>query len=54
MRYSRGINLSAIALSLNTGYAQIPKLPATAELHAAVIPAVVFALPASSRNRGAT
>ena len=45
-----GITLLAIAVPLNIGYAQIAGLPPTAGLYALVLPAVVFALIASSRQ----
>ena len=45
-----GITLLAIAVPLNIGYAQIAGLPPTAGLYALVLPGVVFALLASSRQ----
>ncbi|MBX7433219.1 STAS domain-containing protein [Mycobacterium sp. Y57] len=45
-----GITLLAIAVPLNIGYAQIAGLPPTAGLYALVVPAVVFAVLASSRQ----
>ena len=45
-----GITLLAIAVPLNIGYAQIAGLPPTAGLYALVLPAVAFALIASSRQ----
>ncbi len=45
-----GITLLAIALPLNIGYAQIAGLPPIAGLYALVVPSVVFALLASSRQ----
>ncbi|GAA1061963.1 SulP family inorganic anion transporter [Agromyces bracchium] len=45
-----GVTLLAIAVPLNIGYAQIAGLPPTAGLYALVVPAIVFALVASSRQ----
>ncbi|WP_426515234.1 SulP family inorganic anion transporter [Diaminobutyricibacter sp. McL0618] len=45
-----GVTLLAIALPVNIGYAQIAGLPATAGLYALIVPAVVWALFASSRQ----
>lgn len=45
-----GVTLLAIAVPLNIGYAQIAGLPPTAGLYALVVPAVVYALTASSRQ----
>ena len=45
-----GVTLIAIAIPLNIGYAQIAGLPATAGLYALVVPAVVWAMLASSRQ----
>lgn len=45
-----GITLAAIAVPLNIGYAQIAGLPPTAGLYALILPAVVFALLASTRQ----
>lgn len=45
-----GVTLIAISVPLNIGYAQIAGLPATAGLYALVVPALVFALTASSRQ----
>lgn len=47
---SAGVTLIAISVPLNIGYAQIAGLPATAGLYALVVPALVFALTASSRQ----
>lgn len=45
-----GVTLLAIAVPLNIGYAQIAGLPATAGLYALVVPSIIFALMASSRQ----
>ncbi|WP_400997530.1 SulP family inorganic anion transporter [Agromyces sp. GXQ0307] len=45
-----GVTLLAIAVPLNIGYAQIAGLPPTAGLYALVVPSIVFALTASSRQ----
>ncbi|UBH05357.1 sodium-independent anion transporter [Leucobacter sp. Psy1] len=45
-----GVTLLAIAIPLNIGYAQIAGLPATAGLYALVVPTLVYALLASSRQ----
>jgi len=45
-----GVTLLAIAVPLNIGYAQIAGLPPTAGLYALVLPGIVFALLASSRQ----
>src|SRR6187399_2764052 len=45
-----GITLVAIAVPLNIGYAQIAGLPATAGLYSLILPAIVFALIASTRQ----
>ncbi|MBZ4486815.1 STAS domain-containing protein [Microbacterium sp. cx-55] len=45
-----GVTLVAIAIPLNIGYAQIAGLPASAGLYALVVPALVWALLASSRQ----
>jgi len=45
-----GITLIALSVPLNIGYAQIAGLPPTAGLYALVLPSVVFALTASSRQ----
>jgi SulP family sulfate permease len=45
-----GITLVAIAVPLNIGYAQIAGLPPTAGLYALIVPAIVFALIASTRQ----
>lgn len=45
-----GVTLSAIAVPLNIGYAQIAGLPASAGLYALVVPTVVYALVVSSRQ----
>ncbi|WP_430644771.1 SulP family inorganic anion transporter [Agromyces sp. GXS1127] len=45
-----GVTLLAIAIPLNIGYAQIAGLPPTAGLYALVVPSIVFALTASSRQ----
>ncbi|NHI17149.1 SulP family inorganic anion transporter [Microbacterium excoecariae] len=45
-----GVTLLAIAVPLNIGYAQIAGLPATAGLYALVLPTVLYALLASSRQ----
>ncbi|PZF39449.1 sodium-independent anion transporter [Curtobacterium sp. MCLR17_051] len=45
-----GITLAAIAIPLNIGYAQIAGLPPTAGLYALIVPGVLFALLASSRQ----
>ena len=45
-----GITLAAIAVPLNIGYAQIAGLPPTAGLYALILPGIVFALLASTRQ----
>jgi sulfate permease, SulP family len=45
-----GLSLLALAVPLNIGYAQIAGLPPTAGLYAMIVPCVVFALFASSRQ----
>ncbi|MCG2798157.1 MAG: STAS domain-containing protein [Cellulomonas sp.] len=45
-----GVTLIALSVPLNIGYAQIAGLPPTAGLYALVLPSVVFALTASSRQ----
>lgn len=45
-----GVTLLAIAVPLNIGYAQIAGLPPTAGLYALIVPAVVYALLASTRQ----
>jgi SulP family sulfate permease len=45
-----GITLAAIAVPLNIGYAQIAGLPPTAGLYALILPAIIFALLASTRQ----
>lgn len=45
-----GVTLTAISVPLNIGYAQIAGLPASAGLYALVVPSLVFALAASSRQ----
>ena len=45
-----GVTLAAIAIPLNIGYAQIAGLPPTAGLYALIVPAVLYALLASSRQ----
>jgi len=45
-----GVTLIAIAIPLNIGYAQVAGLPATAGLYALVIPTIIWALLASSRQ----
>jgi high affinity sulfate transporter 1 len=45
-----GVTLLAISVPINIGYAQIAGLPATAGLYALVVPTIVFALLASSRQ----
>ncbi len=45
-----GITLAAIAVPLNIGYAQIAGLPPTAGLYSLIVPAIVFALLASTRQ----
>jgi high affinity sulfate transporter 1 len=45
-----GITLVAIAVPLNIGYAQIAGLPATAGLYSLILPSIVFALIASTRQ----
>jgi len=45
-----GITLIALSVPLNIGYAQIAGLPPTAGLYALVLPSLVFALTASSRQ----
>ncbi|ROS73848.1 high affinity sulfate transporter 1 [Curtobacterium sp. PhB130] len=45
-----GITLAAIAIPLNIGYAQIAGLPPTAGLYSLIVPGVLFALLASSRQ----
>jgi high affinity sulfate transporter 1 len=45
-----GITLAAIAVPLNIGYAQIAGLPPTAGLYALIVPAIVFAILASTRQ----
>ncbi|WGM20439.1 SulP family inorganic anion transporter [Paenarthrobacter sp. OM7] len=45
-----GITLTAIAVPLNIGYAQIAGLPPTAGLYSLIFPAIVFALLASTRQ----
>jgi SulP family sulfate permease len=45
-----GVTLIAIAIPLNIGYAQVAGLPTTAGLYALVVPSVVWALVASSRQ----
>jgi sulfate permease, SulP family len=47
---SAGITLAALMIPLNIGYAQVAGLPPAAGLYAAIIPLIVFALFASSRN----
>ena len=45
-----GVTLLAIAIPLNIGYAQIAGLPATAGLYALILPGIVYALVASTRQ----
>ncbi len=45
-----GVTLLAIAVPLNIGYAQIAGLPPTAGLYALIVPGVVYALLASTRQ----
>ncbi|QIK62049.1 SulP family inorganic anion transporter [Leucobacter viscericola] len=45
-----GVTLLAIAVPLNIGYAQIAGLPATAGLYSLILPCIVFALIASTRQ----
>lgn len=45
-----GVTLLAIAIPLNIGYAQIAGLPPTAGLYALIVPTVIYALLASSRQ----
>ncbi|MGN0063928.1 MAG: SulP family inorganic anion transporter [Nocardioides sp.] len=45
-----GVTLVAVSVPLNIGYAQIAGLPAQAGLYALVLPSLVFALTASSRQ----
>jgi len=45
-----GVTLLAIAVPLNIGYAQIAGLPATAGLYALILPGIVYALVASTRQ----
>jgi high affinity sulfate transporter 1 len=45
-----GVTLLAIAVPLNIGYAQIAGLPATAGLYALILPGVVYAILASTRQ----
>ncbi|WP_233265329.1 SulP family inorganic anion transporter [Leifsonia sp. AG29] len=45
-----GVTLLAISVPVNIGYAQIAGLPPTAGLYALIVPAVVYALVASSRQ----
>lgn len=45
-----GVTLLAISVPINIGYAQIAGLPPTAGLYALVVPTLVFALLASSRQ----
>lgn len=45
-----GLTLLAIAVPLNIGYAQVAGLPPTAGLYALVLPTLVYALAASSRQ----
>lgn len=45
-----GVTLLAIAVPLNIGYAQIAGLPATAGLYSLILPGIVYALVASTRQ----
>lgn len=45
-----GVTLVAIAVPLNIGYAQIAGLPATAGLYSMIVPSILFALLASTRQ----
>jgi SulP family sulfate permease len=45
-----GVTLLAIAVPLNIGYAQIAGLPPTAGLYAMIVPSILFALLASTRQ----
>ncbi|MGI5328625.1 SulP family inorganic anion transporter [Actinomadura nitritigenes] len=45
-----GVTLAALAIPLNIGYAQIAGLPPVVGLYAAIVPLLVFALLASSRQ----
>ena len=45
-----GVTLLAIAVPLNIGYAQIAGLPPTAGLYCLIVPAIVYALLASTRQ----
>ena len=45
-----GVTLLAIAVPLNIGYAQIAGMPPTAGLYALIVPGIVFALVASTRQ----
>ncbi len=47
-----GVTLLAIAVPLNIGYAQIAGMPPTVGLYALIVPGVVFALVASTRQGG--
>ena len=44
------VTLLAIAVPLNIGYAQIAGMPPTVGLYASIVPGVVFALVASTRQ----
>ncbi|HEY2642114.1 MAG TPA: SulP family inorganic anion transporter [Galbitalea sp.] len=45
-----GVTLLAIAVPLNIGYAQIAGLPATAGLYSLIVPSILFAIFASTRQ----
>ena len=45
-----GVSLTALGIPLNIGFAQIARLPPTAGLYALLLPAIAFALPATSRQ----
>ena len=45
-----GVTLLAIAVPLNIGYAQIAGMPPTAGLYALIVPGIVYALVASTRQ----
>ncbi|CAM3247825.1 SulP family inorganic anion transporter [Nocardioides dubius] len=47
---SAGVTLLALSVPLNIGYAQIAGLPATAGLYALIVPSLLFALVASTRQ----
>ncbi|HEV2927208.1 MAG TPA: SulP family inorganic anion transporter [Propionibacteriaceae bacterium] len=45
-----GVTLLTIAVPLNIGYAQIAGMPPTAGLYALIVPGIVYALVASTRQ----